>query len=559
MKKSAPLVAVAFVSLVVILSCTTRETPVEKGNREQILHFGNGSEPQDLDPHIVTGVPEHNIIVALLEGLVAEHPEDLSPVPGAAARWEQSEDGLTYTFFLQQDGTWTNGDPVTAQDFVYSFRRMLTPSLAGEYAYMLYCMKNAEKYHKGDITDFADVGVAAIDDTTLTIELAKPTPYFLSLMTHYSWFPVHRPTIEKYGKIDQRGSKWTRPEHYVGNGPFILKEWKLNEIVIVEKSPTYWDNKTVKLNQIRFYPIESAQTEERAFRSGQLHVTGTVPLNKIEVYQREQPELLSIDPYLGTYYYLVNVTEKPLDDPRVRRALAMSIDRTSIVDNVLKGGQLPAFHFTPPNTNGYKAQAKSAYDVDKAKELLAQAGYPNGEGFPEVEVLYNTSEAHQILAQAIQQMWNKNLNITVSLINQEWKVYLETQKKKEYDISRAGWIGDYNDPNTFLDLWVTGGGNNRTGFSNGMYDSLIDAASKEQDRQTRYGYFQEAEKILMEEMPVIPIYFYTSLSLIQPGVKGYYPTILDHHPYKHVYLAHEMHEKTRKKNQKQKTSSKQKG
>ncbi|MBD3343665.1 MAG: peptide ABC transporter substrate-binding protein, partial [Chitinivibrionales bacterium] len=292
----------------------------------------------------------------------------------------------------------------------------------------------------------------------------------------------------------------------------------------------------VRLNKIHFHPIESEQTEERAFRSGQLHVTNSVPTQKIEHYKENEPEALRIDPYLGTYYYLLNIDRLPLDNILVRKALSMAIDRKAIVENVLKGGQLPAYHFTPPNTAGYTSQNQVESNPEMARKLLAEAGYPNGEGFPAIEILYNTLESHQLIAQAIQEMWKKELNIGVSLINQEWKVFLNTQKEKTFDISRAGWIGDYNDPNTFLDMWISGGGNNHTGFANAAYDSLIKEASLADDTDSRFSYFQQAETILMEQVPVIPIYFYTSLSLIHPSVKGWHPTILDHHPYKAVYL-----------------------
>lgn len=530
--------APCYIAIAMLLAgCGTRETPVERGNREQILHLGNGTEPQDIDPHIVTGVPEHNIIAALFEGLVSEDPRDLSPVPGAAERWTVSDNGLVYTFYLQKNGKWSNGDPVTARDFIFSYQRILSPGLAGEYAYMLFVMKNAKAFHEGKIDDFSQVGVDAIDDGILRITLNSPTPYFLSLLNHYSWFPVHPPTILKHGKIDARGSGWTRPESFVGNGPFTLDTWKMNQMITVRKSETYWDRDTVRLNEMRFYPIENADTEERFFRSGQLHVCYTLPLSKIDVYEKTYPDLLKINPFLGTYFYRVNVTRPPLDNPKVRRALSMAIDRKSIVENVTKGGQLPAHSFTPPGTAGYTAQAHIPDDIDQARSLLDEAGYPDGQGFPPVEILYNTLEAHRTIAQAIQQMWKKSLNIDVKLLNQEWKVYLDTQKELDYDICRAGWIGDYVDPNTFLDMFLTGGGNNDTGWSNAEYDRLIaEAARMGGSPAQRHELFQRAEEILLAESPIIPIYTYTRVYAVRPEVRGWYPTILDHHPYKHLYL-----------------------
>lgn len=532
-------VTVGLVCAYMLSGCTGGKSRVDEGIEKGILHMGNGAEPQALDPHVVTGVPEHNIIAALLEGLVSEDPVDLHPVPGVAKRWEIDESGTEYTFHLRDNALWSDGSKVEADHFLYSFQRILSPALGSEYAYMLFPMKNAERFHKGEISDFSEVGARALDDRTLQIILGAPTPYFLQLLTHYSWFPVHPPTIEKFGKIDQRGTQWTRPENYVGNGPFVLSDWKMNEEIVVAKNQKYWDSELVSLNGIHFHPIENAQTEERAFRSGQLHVTHTVPPNKISWYREKAPGELRIDPYFGTYYYLVNTTRDGLTDSRIRRALAMTIDRDGIIKTILKGDQSPAYHFTPPQTAGYTSPAQTMYDPEAARELLAQAGYPGGEGFPGFELLYNTQETHHIVAQAIQQMWKKELGIEVTLTNQEWKVYLATTQRIEHDVARAGWIGDYLDPNTFLNLWISDGGNNRTGWSHPAYDSLIEAASLLPASEERMKLFGEAETILMREMPVIPIYFYTSNTLVHPSVENWNPTIMDHHPYKYVRLKSE--------------------
>ncbi|NKB25327.1 MAG: peptide ABC transporter substrate-binding protein [Kiritimatiellae bacterium] len=517
--------------------CRPKIDPVEHGNHKQILHIGNGTEPQDLDPHIVTGVPEHNIISALLEGLVAEDPKTLQPIPGVAEDWEVSPDGTVYTFDLRKNAQWSNGDPVTAHDFVFSYKRILAPALGSEYAYMLYVIKNAKDFHKGTITDFLQVGIKAMAHDILEITLENATPYFLSLLNHYSWFPVHPPTILKHGRIDERGTKWTRSENFVGNGPFVLDTWKINDMIIVKKNETYWDADNVRLNAIHFHPIEDERTEERAFRSGQLHITGSVPLSKIEVYKEKKPDLIKISTFLGTYFYRINVHRPPLNDVKVRRALAMAIDREGIVKNVTKGGQQPAYAFTPPDTAGYTTRTRIPSDIHQAKKLLAEAGYPNGMGFPKIELLYNTSEGHRTLAQAIQQMWKKDLNINVKLLNQEWKVYLDTVKQQNYNIARAGWIGDYVDPNTFLDMFVTDGGNNDTGWSNPEYDQRIREVAKISNFPQRMEHFQQAETILLDQTPIIPIYFYTRVYLIQPNVKGWYENLLDHHPYKYVYLS----------------------
>jgi oligopeptide transport system substrate-binding protein len=522
--------------LLISTGCGPSETRVQKGNREQILHLANGSEPESIDPHIVTGVPEHNVIVALTEGLVSEDPVDLHPVPGTAERWEISEDGKVYTFYLRENAKWTSGDPVTAHDFVRSYQRILTPSVASEYNYMLFLMKNAQSFAEGKIEDFSQVGVEALDDRTLQITLNNPTTYFLSLLNHYTWFPVHMPTIEKYGSPDDRANPWTKPGNFVSNGPFKLKEWRINDVMIVEKNPDYWDAETVRLKEIHFYPIESVETQDRAFRAGRIHNTYEMIPAKIDDYRKNSPEVLRLDPYLGSYFYRFNTTKKPFDDLRVRKALAMAIDRESIVKNVTRGGQQAANFFTPPNTAGYTPKARIPTDVEQAKKLLAEAGYPNGEGFPKTSIIFNTSENHRAVAAAIQEMWRKHLNIDVGLDNQEWKVYLDSQRSKNYHLSRAGWIGDYIDPNSFLDMWTSWSQQNQTGWSSEKYDQLILEAAKTKEIEARLERFQQAEEILLAEAPILPIYIYTRIYLLNQGVKGWNPTYLDHHPYKHLYL-----------------------
>lgn len=529
---------ILIVSLVIFISaCGQRESNVESGNRLGILHLGNGTEPQELDPHIVTGVPEHNILSALLEGLVRKDPATLEPTPGVAMRWEISGDGTVYTFYLRDDARWSNGDPVTAEDFRWSYWRAMQPALGNKYAYMFYPIKNAEAYLKGKLQDFSQVGVKVLEPRVLEITLENPTPYFLQLLDHQSYFPVHRATIEKFGEPDERGTRWTRPDNFVGNGAFRLEEWRLNKLIEVTKNPHYWDVDNVHLNAIRFYPTENVSTEERMFRAGQLHRTSTIPIDKIAVYRENQPEALHIAAYLGTYYYRFNTRVPPFDNKLVRQALNLAIDRQQIVDNVIKGGQLPAQTFTPPDTLGYTAAPAVGFDPEKAQRRLAQAGYPDGKGFPVTSLLYNTSEGHRKIAVAIQQMWKKYLNISVTLNNQDWKVYLDSVDNGNYEISRAGWIGDYVDPNTFLDMWVTDGGNNQTGWSNQRYDEIISTlAPAATDRETRYELFREAEAILLEAAPVIPIYIYTSISLVNPSVKGLHDNILNYVSYKHLWL-----------------------
>jgi oligopeptide transport system substrate-binding protein len=517
-------------------ACGQRETRVEIANRDQILIFGNKSEPQDLDPHVVQGVTEHNLIAALLEGLVAEHPETLMPVPGMAERWDISPDGLVYTFYLR-DAKWSNGEPVTASDFIRSYRRILTPTLGSLYSYMLHPIKNAKAFNEGEITDSSQLGLREIDRRTLEITLECPTPYLLNMMAHhYTWWPVHLPTVEKHGDPYRPGNRWTRPENYVGNGPFILAEWVPNSVIRMRKNPDYWDAETVRLNGIDFLPIESVDSEERSFRAGQLHVTYELPNAKIDAYRRNNPELLRMDDYMATYFYRLNMTHPAMQDKRVRHALSQAIDRQAIVETVTRGGQRPAFALTPPDTKGFTPRAQVKFDIEGAKQLLAEAGFPGGRGLPTIEIHYNTSENHRAIAETIQQMWKRNLGIETTLRNEEWKVYLDSQSHTNYVVSRAGWTGDYPDPNTFLDTFLSYSGNNRTGWNNPEFDRLLHEAACTVDEAGRYELFQQAEAILLDDLPVIPLYYYTRVYLLHPAVKNWHPTFLDHHPYKHVYL-----------------------
>lgn len=536
-----PIILILITILLTGCGSGEHQTNVQLGNAQQVLYVNNGAEPQDLDPDTITGMPEYYILLCLFEGLVSKDPKTLEPVPGVAESWNISDDQTHYVFHLRKNALWSNGDPVTAHDFYYSWKRLLSPKLGSEYSYMLYPVENAKAFNLGKISDFNEVGVKVIDDYTLAVNLKGPTPYFLQLLDHHSLFPVQQKTIEKFGEMDERGTRWTRPGNFVGNGPFRLKEWSPNKELVVEKNPTYWDAKSVRLNEVYFYPVDNKQTEERMFRTGQIHMTldGQIQIDKIAVYQKEHPELIRIYPYLGTYYYLFNTKRKPFDDIRVRRAFSMAIDRKKLVEDVIKGGKLPANAMTPPDTAGYTPEASIGFNPEEARKLLAEAGYPDGRGFPHVELLYNTHENHQKIAVAIQQFWKQYLNVDVAPTNEEWKVYLEDRENLNYDIARAAWIGDYVDPNTFLELFITESGNNHTGWSNREYDRLIQESNVTLDRKKRMALFQKAEHILIDESPIAPIYFYTSVNLIRTDVKGVYQNLLTYYPFKYAYLAND--------------------
>ena len=521
-----------------LLGSCSAPSNVEKAIDEKILHFGLGSEPQYLDPHLANSVSAHNVIIALIEGLVSEDPKTLKPVPGVAEKWDISEDGLVYTFHLRKNAKWSNGDPVTAHDFVYSYKRILNPELASQYASMLHGLKNARQYHEEGLSwDEAKVGATAIDDYTLQLTLENPTPYFLELLNHYSWFPAHPPTIEKFSAFGKQGTAWTRPGNYVGNGPFTLSDHKVNSVIEVKKNPLYWDAQTVSLEGIRFYPIESADTEERAFHSGFLHLTQTVSPDRIDFLKENHSDLIHFESYLGTYFYRFNVEEPPFDDVRVRLAFNLATDRQAIVEKVTKGGQLPARCFTPPGTGGFSPESRFRFDPQKAKSLIQEYLTEKGlESLPKIELKYNTSEGHKKVAEALQGMWKNHLGAEVQLLNMEWKVFLSTIAKRDFSLARAGWIGDYVDANTFLHMWRTGDGHNNTGWSSTRYDELLELAAQESDTQKRFSYFEECEKLIAENAPILPIYFYVHVTLRSPTVKGWHPTLLDHHPYKYVRL-----------------------
>lgn len=523
----------------VILSsgCKPRGTPVDRGIRDQVLYRSLSADPTDLDPHLITTLFALNVTSALFEGLVAEDPVDLHPVPGVAESWEISADALTYTFKLRANARWSNGEAVTAQDFVASAKRALTPALGASNLDFLNPVRNARAYHTGLLKDFTQVGIAAPDARTLRIQLDHPAPYFLSLLTHPVWFPVYLPALEKMGSPTDRSNRWTRPATFVGNGPFTLKEWNPGTLILAEKSPTYWDAATVRLRAIRFLPATSVDTEERSFRAGQVHITEAVPLARLDVYRREKNPALTVSPFLDTYFYRVNVTRPILKEAKVRRALSLAVDRHAINDTILRGQQRPAFSFTlPDSTPGYTPPLHAVSDPVAARALLAEAGYPGGKDLPPFELLINISGNHQIIAEAVQAMWRRELNIDVRIVSMELSAALEQRRNLAYQILRSDWAADYPDPKAFLEIFASGSASNHTGWKNIHYDELLVEADRTADPAARFTLLQRAESILLDESPLIPIYHLSTIRLVHPAVRGWHPTLLDHHPYKHVWL-----------------------
>jgi len=494
---------------------------------EMVLHRGNGAEPETLDPQKSTGVTESNIQYELLEGLTT-YSTDGQVVPGVAEKWDVSDDGKTYTFHLR-DSKWSNGDPVTAQDFVYSFERLVDPATASDYAPIADIISGAEQIRKGEEKDLTKLGVTAVDDKTLKVTLAKSTPYFLAALRHSSFLPVNKATVDKFAQ------DWTKPGNFVGNGAFTLQEWTPQSSLTVVKNPNYYDAANVKLDKIVYYPTEDIAEEFKRFRNNELDITYEVPSDQIKYIEANMKDEYEAKPYLGTYYYVVNLTREPLGKSRdLREALALGIDRELIADKVTNNSFLPAYSWVAPGTPGYETQYVDFKDWSKekrlatAKELLAKAGY--GPNNPlKIEILYNTSENHKKIAIAIQNMWKK-IGVDATLNNQEWQVYLDTRDKKAFDVARAAWIGDYADPMTFLDLFLSDAGvRNDAGYNSKNYDALVKQSAGIADPSARMKDLESAEKIFLTELPIIPILHYKTKHMVSKRVQGWAYNNLDFH------------------------------
>lgn len=509
-------------SIVFVFSC-------KKTGGGVTLKYNNGTEPETLDPAVMSGHPEMMIAYQLFEGLVS-YDSKANPVPGVAEKWDVSEDKTVYTFHLRKNVKWSDGQPVTADDFYFAWLRAMKSETGGDYAFLYWdYIKGAQDYADGKVTE-ADVGLKVIDKYTFQVTLNAPTPYILDIFAFPTFMPVPKHVVEKVGN-----DTWFKKENIVTNGAYLLKEWIPQQKIVMEKNKAYWDAKNVKVEILEFYAIEEATTALEMYLNGELDILNTVPTERIdEMKTRDDYHQV---PEFATYYYIINVkANKALADVRVRKALAMAIDREYIVNYITKSGQIPAYSFVPEGLTGYKGPKFDKGDLDTARKLLAEAGYPNGKGFPKITILYNTSEGHRKIAEAIQQMWSKELGIKVELLNQEWKVYLDSRDNHQFDVARAGWIGDYLDPKTFLDMFITGASFNNGQWSNPKYDKLVKAALNEFDVTKRYQLFAEAEKILLDEMPIIPIYYYSTVYMVKPYVKGYDDNLRDLHPFKYVYF-----------------------
>lgn len=483
-------------------------------------------EPASLDPQQISGTWENDVVGDLFEGLITE-AADGKRVPGAAESWKISDDGTTYTFALRKDGKWSDGQPVTADDFVFALQRIMTPENASDYAYILYPIKNAKAINTGKDKP-ASLGVRAVDDYTLEITLERPTPYFLDQLTHYTAYPLPRHVVEKYGK------DWTDPGKMVSNGAFELTEWQPQTRIVAVKNPEFHDAKDVALDEVIYYPIEERNSALKRFRAGEIDIAREFPTQQYRWLKENLPEATHVAPYLGIYYYVLNSRDgHATADPRVREALNLSVRRQVITDKILGTGEVPAYSFVPTGVNHYDIQEMAFKDMSmdermtKAKALMKEAGY--GPDKPlELTLRYNTSEDHKKIAIAVAAMW-KPLGVKVNLLNAEVAVHYEDMRQGKFDAGRAGWIGDYNDAQNFLNLLETGVPNNYGAYSNKALDADMSKAANTLDMDARESLMQDAERKALDDYAVLPIHYYVSRNLVNPKLQGWQDNIEDTH------------------------------
>lgn len=513
--------------------CGENRSSADRAAERGVLIVGNNSEPQSLDPHKATAVADGKIIGCLLEGLVRPDPAgDANPLPGMAESWEANDRSDRWVFHLRR-AVWSDGQPVTSADFSYAYRRLLHPQFGGRYAEMLYPLKNARAYNEGAVP-WEEVGVKTPDEHTLVLELAEPMPHLPLLLLHYTWFPLPHHVLEAQGGMLDRRCLWTHAEHWVGNGAYVLREHRFNDFLEVSANPRYYRAAEVNNRAVRFLPVVNGFTETRMFADGKLHLTNNVPPEMIDVAKRRSPGAYCEDAYYCTIFYRINMTRPPLDDARVRRALAMAVDREELVRDVVRGAGRPAEGFTPPGA-GYDTPRMFPAMPDGerralARRLLAEAGYPGGRGFPVLELMTSSREVQKVMAEAIQAMWQKNLGIHVEIRSCEWTAYKAAQQNMQYDLSSSSWSGDYLDPATFVDLWRRGGGNNSTGWGSAAFDARLAEAHSAPTLEKRMLALRSAEAEMLREMPIIPLYWANRTYLKAPCVQGWHPLLLDNHP-----------------------------
>ncbi|MBK9625961.1 MAG: peptide ABC transporter substrate-binding protein [Rhodocyclaceae bacterium] len=518
------LFTISVAALALTFNCQAAEVPPgTKLHATQHIVIGNGAEPATLDPGRVQGRPESNLTVELFEGLVSQDANG-KVIGGVAEKWESKEGGKVWLFTLRKNAKWSDGSPVTAGDFEYGFKRMVDPKFASDYSW--YLGKASNVINGTAIVEGkkppSELGVKALNDTTLQFTLEKPVAYLVSTLIHGSLMPIPRKVVEKFG------DKWTDPANIVGNGPFKLSERVVNERIVMVRNPHYWNNAKTVIEQLTVLPINNQSAEYQRYRANAIDVTadGGVPSEQVAQIRKEVPNELTLWPQLGTYYYTFNVKVKPFDDVRVRRALSLAINRDVITQQILSTGETSAYSMTPGIADGYKAirhdweaQTQAQRDLE-AKKLLADAGY--GPGKPlKFPLLYNTNEQHKKIALAVASMWKRVGPVEVELVNQEWKTFLDTRNRGDYAVTRGAWIADYNEASTMIDLFHSKHGSNDGKYNNPAYDEVIDKAKITLDPAERMKLYQDAERILAQDFPAAFMYHYSNRRMIKPWVKGY--------------------------------------
>lgn len=501
------------------LSIFAAEVPagVTLADKQELVR-GNDAEAPTLNPLKAEGIPEMHILRDLFEGLVIQN-QDGSVVPGVAERWE-TKDNQTYTFYLRKDAKWSNGDPVTAPDFVYSLHTAVSPQFASPNAWYLKLtgIKNAEAIIDGK-KPVDSLGVKAIDAYTLQFQLDKPVPYFVAMTAHTVMMPINQKAVKKFG------DNWTKPENMVSNGAYKLQNWVINERLEMVRNPNYWDNKDTVINKVTYIPFESQTAAMNRYLTGEVDITSDVPVAMVDKLKKDHPEAYKITPLLCTYYYALNTERKPFNDARVRKAISYTIMR-DVISNGITKGNVPAYTFTHQDVANFKATppeyskwTQKQRDVE-ARKLLKAAGYDSSNPL-KATLLYNTSENHKAIATAIASMLHKNLGMDVTLDNQEWKSYLAARQQHNFDIMRASWCGDYNEASTFLSLLTSENDKNFPSYASLKYDEALEKAQSAVDLQTRNQYYDQAEQILAQDMPIAPIYYFMQSRLVNPKLGGY--------------------------------------
>ena len=518
-----------------LAACGDRDSSAAIAARQGILLLGNNTEIQSLDPHKATAVADGKVISTLLEGLVRPDARDSGAVmPGVAETWEKSSDARVWVFHLRES-VWSDGHPVTSRDFAYAYHRLLHPRFGGRYTEMLFPLHGARSFNRGEV-EWEQVGVRTPDDRTLVLELEAPEPQFLRRLLHFTWFPLPAHHVEKMGGMLDRRSLWSRVENWVGNGAYVLHEHRLNDFLSVVPNSRYWRANEVRNRGIHFLPIVNGYTETRMFFGGKLHISNNVPPEMLDYARRRSPQEFYRDAYYCTIFYRLNTARPPLDDARVRRALSLAVDREALVQRVVRGAGRVAYGFTQPTADYAGAADADVQNMTQsqreqmAQDLLAQAGFPEGQGFPTLQIMTTSRDVQRVMAESIQAMWARVLGVRVEIRSCEWTAYKAAQQNGEYDISSCSWSGDFLDPATFVELWQSDAGNNCTGWGSPTCDAQLAAARQAANPQDRLDHLAAAEREMLRACPIIPLYWSERTYMKSARVSGWYPLLLDNHP-----------------------------